>query len=147
MSAKSNILDKPQRWYRGAHIPMRLIRKFAREVADRFQPEKIILFGSYAYGTPHEDSDVDILVIMPVRNTTDMAAKIHLALMPPFPIDIIVRTPKEVRWRLAERESFLVEIMEKGKTLYEKDDSAVDQKSRGRLGHGPDPVARKKQAV
>ncbi|MBI3411558.1 MAG: nucleotidyltransferase domain-containing protein [Planctomycetes bacterium] len=56
---------------------MRLIRKFAREIALRFHPEKIILFGSYAYGQPHDDSDVDILIVMPARNTTDMAAKIH----------------------------------------------------------------------
>ena len=53
------------RWYRGADVPMRVIRRFAREVAERFQPDKIILFGSHAYGTPHADSDVDILVIMP----------------------------------------------------------------------------------
>src|SRR6266567_7966383 len=95
-------------WYRGVDIPMRVIRAFARRVAEYFDPEKIILFGSYAYGTPHEDSDVDILVVMPARNTTDMAAKIHLAIMPPFPIDIIVRTPEDMRWRIAERESFLV---------------------------------------
>lgn len=124
MAAKAKAADKPQRWYRGADIPMRVIRKFARDVAERFHPDKIVLFGSYAYGKPHADSDVDMLVILPARNTTDMAIKIHLALMPPFPIDIIVRTPKEMRWRLAERESFLVEILEKGKVLYEKDDSA-----------------------
>jgi hypothetical protein len=40
------------RWYRGADIPMRVIRRFARQVAERFHPDKIILFGSYAYGTP-----------------------------------------------------------------------------------------------
>ena len=58
----------PQQIYWGADIPMRVIRDYARRVAERFQPEKIILFGSYAYGTPHEDSDVDILVVMPCRN-------------------------------------------------------------------------------
>jgi predicted nucleotidyltransferase len=40
-----------------ADIPMR----FARQVAERFKPDKIILFGSYAYGTPNENSDIDIL--------------------------------------------------------------------------------------
>ena len=50
------------RWYRGADVPMRLIRRFARQVAELFDPDKIILFGSHAYGTPHADSDVDILV-------------------------------------------------------------------------------------
>jgi predicted nucleotidyltransferase len=44
---------------------MRVIRQYTREVAERFRPDKIILFGSYAYGTPHADSDVDLLVVMP----------------------------------------------------------------------------------
>src|SRR5690242_5422388 len=94
----------PRRWYRGKDIPMRLIRRFARDVAARFHPDKVILFGSYAYGTPHEDSDVDILVVMPARNQLSMAFKIHWAIQPPFPLDIIVRTPKEMKWRLEERE-------------------------------------------
>lgn len=147
MADKAKLAENSPRWYRGADIPMRLIRKFARDVAEHFQPDKIVLFGSYAYGTPHNDSDVDILVIMPARNTTDMAVKIHLALMPPFPIDIIVRTPAEMRWRMEERESFLVEIMEKGKVLYEKNDAGVDRKSRGRLANGTHPHARKRQVV
>jgi predicted nucleotidyltransferase len=91
---------EPERWYRGADIPMRVIRRFARQVAERFSPDKIILFGSYAYGTPHADSDVEILVAMPARNELDMAFKIHWTLQPPFPMDIIVRTPKEMAWRL-----------------------------------------------
>src|SRR5882724_1628928 len=97
----------PRRWYRGADIPLRVIRRFARQVAERFQPEKIILFGSYAYGTPHADSDVDILVVMPARNQLDQAVRISLAIDPPFPLDIIVRTPHNMSWRLAEGDSFL----------------------------------------
>ncbi|HEY7429062.1 MAG TPA: nucleotidyltransferase domain-containing protein [Gemmataceae bacterium] len=72
------------RWYRGADVPMRVIRRFAREVAERFRPDKIILFGSYAYGTPHADSDVDILVVMPARNQIDQAVCIDCAIAPPF---------------------------------------------------------------
>ena len=63
--------EPPSPFYRGADVPMSAIRRFVREVAERFQPEKIILFGSYAYGTLHADSDVDILVIMPTRNEID----------------------------------------------------------------------------
>src|SRR5258707_8114269 len=84
------------RWYRGADVPMRLIRRFARQVAARFQPDKIILFGSYAYGTPHEDSDVDILVIMPARNQIDQAVKIRWEIPAPFAMGLIVRTPKNL---------------------------------------------------
>src|SRR6516225_3611839 len=112
--------EAPSRWYRGAAIPMRVIRQFARQVAERFQPDKIILFGSHAYGTPHADSDVDILVVMPCRNQLDQAAKIHTTLLPPFPLDILVRTPHNMNWRLAEGDSFLREITLKGKVLYEK---------------------------
>src|SRR5881628_1046407 len=97
------------RYYRGADVPMRLIRRFARQVAERFHPDKIILFGSHAYGTPHADSDVDVLVIMRARNQLDQAARISLAIDPPFPLDIIVRTPHNMGWRLAEGDSFLRE--------------------------------------
>jgi len=122
----------PYLWYRGADIPMRLIRRFARDVAERFQPDKIILFGSYAYGTPHADSDVDILVVMAARNQIDQAVKIHLAFLPPFPLDLIVRTPKNMKWRLEEGESFLREVVTKGKVLYEKDCARMGAKGRRR---------------
>src|SRR6266705_5972912 len=120
MAAKRPTASKapPGRWYRGADVPMRVIRRFARQVAERFQPEKIILFGSYAYGTPHTDSDVDILVVMPARNQLDQAVRIELACDPPFPLDLIVRTPRNLKWRLAEGDFFLREIMSRGKLLY-----------------------------
>src|SRR5436190_17204662 len=92
-------LPEPRRYYRGAEIPMRVIRRFARQVAEKFQPDKIILFGSYAYGTPHEDSDVDILVIMPARNQRSKAGRIRWEVPATFPMDLIVRTPETLRWR------------------------------------------------
>jgi predicted nucleotidyltransferase len=120
------------RWYRGADIPMTLIRRFARQVAERFDPEKIILFGSYAHGTPHADSDVDILVVMPTRNELDQSVRICLAVDYNFPVDLLVRTPKNLAWRLAEGDSFLREVVTRGKVLYEKADGCVGPKSRGR---------------
>src|SRR5437588_6071931 len=113
-------LPEPERWYRGADIPMSVIRRFARQVAERFGPEKIILFGSHAYGEPHADSDVDILVIMPARNEIDQACRIDSVTEPPFPLDLIVRTPKNMAWRLKEGDWFLREIVAKGKVLYDK---------------------------
>ena len=89
------------RWYRGAAIPRRLISRFASEVAEQFHPEKIILFGSYAYGKPHADSDVDILVVMPAKNELDQAVKICLTVPYQFPLDLLVRTPENLAWRLA----------------------------------------------
>ncbi|MGH7139242.1 MAG: nucleotidyltransferase domain-containing protein [Pirellulales bacterium] len=128
--------DEPTRWYRGADIPMRVIRSYARRVAERFQPEKIILFGSYAYGKPRADSDVDLLVIMPARNELDQAFKIRCEVPTQFPMDLIVLKPQNLKWRLDERESFVTEIVTKGKLLYEKNDSRVDTQSRGRLSSG-----------
>lgn len=133
MAAKAKTIEKPQRWYRGANIPLRVIRKFAREVAEHFHPEKIVLFGSYAYGTPHEDSDVDILVVMPCRNQGDMAFKIRCTIDPPFAAHVVVRTPYAMEWRLREGDSFLREVVAKGRVMYEAPDSRLGQKSRSRL--------------
>lgn len=123
MRVKTHIEPKPTtRWYHGADVPKSVIRRFAREVAEQFQPDKIILFGSHAYGKPHADSDVDILVIMPCRNQLDQAFKIRLAVTAPFSMDLIIRTPKNIGWRLKEGECFHTEIVTKGKVLYEKGD-------------------------
>src|SRR3954454_393339 len=122
-----------RRYYQGADIPMRVIRRYARQIAEKFRPEKIILFGSRAWGTPHEDSDVDLMVIMPARNELDQALKIRLAFDTPFPLDLLVRKPSELKWRLEEGESFSTEIVSKGKVLYEAVDSGVGRKSRSRL--------------
>src|SRR5712692_10560763 len=122
MSKKSpKALDeKIPRWFRGADVPMSAIRRFAREVAEKFQPEKIILFGSHAYGQPHADSDVDILVVMPAYDEINQAVRIRQKSDHPFPLDLIVRTPKNLRWRLEEGDWFLREIVSKGEVLYEK---------------------------
>jgi predicted nucleotidyltransferase len=117
-----------KRRYRGANIPMRVIRRYGRAIGEHFQPDKVILFGSYAYGTPHEDSDVDILVIMATRNKHGQRVKIRMALTAPFPMDLLVRTPKEMKWRLEEGDLFHTEIVSKGKVLYEKADPRMGEK-------------------
>jgi uncharacterized protein len=108
---------------------MRVIRKYARAVAEYYHPDKIILFGSYAYGTPHEDSDVDLLVIVDKGNQIDHAYRIRLAVPAPFPMDLIVRTRRNMKWRLAESESFTTEIVTKGKVLYEARHNRMGAKS------------------
>src|SRR5262245_34279405 len=75
MRSRRRASDPAVRYIHGADVPLSAIRRFARQVAERFHPDKIILFGSHAYGTPHADSDVDILVIMPARNQLDQAFK------------------------------------------------------------------------
>ncbi len=124
----------PKRTYWGEGIPMRVIHRYACAIAEEFHPDKIILFGSFANGTPHEDSDVDLLVIMPTHNQHDQAVRILWRLAAPFPIDLIVRTPKEMKWRLAEDESFTTAIVSQGKVLYEKGNARLGQESRAGLG-------------
>jgi predicted nucleotidyltransferase len=136
----------PRRMYWGADVPMSAIRRFVRKVAERFKPDKIILFGSHAYGTPNADSDVDILVVMPARNQHDQAVKIRWEIPAPFPMDLLVRTPRNVKWRLEEGESFLTEIFSKGKVLYEKDDQGVGAQGRKR-SRARDPGKSKQDAT
>ena len=104
-------------------IDRRQIRKFSEAVAREFRPEKIILFGSYGYGQPTADSDVDLLVIMPFdRRKGRKSLEIRRAIPSGFPLDLIVRTPEFIAQRLAWGDCFTQEILSKGKVLYEAAD-------------------------
>jgi len=129
--------------YASPNIPLAAIRRFARRIAERFQPDKIILFGSYAYGKPHEESDVDLLVIMRTRNAIDQSIRISLAFEQLFSLDLIVRTPWQIERGLKDDNWFLREIIEKGKVLYEARDRQVGLKGRTGLGSGPQARGRK----
>src|ERR1041384_3009736 len=122
--------------YASPNIPLAAIRRFARRIAERFHPDKIILFGSYAYGKPHEESDVDLLVIMRTRNAIDQSIRIKTAFKRMFSLDLIVRTPWQVERGLKDNNWFLREIMEKGKVLYEARDCQMGSKSRTGLASG-----------
>lgn len=101
-------------------VTRRQIRQYAQEIARLFRPRRIILFGSYAYGKPTRDSDVDLLVIMPHKgNGADQATRIRLKLRAPFPMDLLVRTPQKIRQRVAWGDCFIQEVLEKGQVLYE----------------------------
>jgi len=115
--------------YPSPHIPLSAIRRFARQIAERFHPEKIILFGSYAYGKPHEESDVDLLVIMPAYNEISQAIRIRRECQRPFALDLIVKTPKRLERELQDENWFLREVMSKGKVLYEAANAAVGSQS------------------
>jgi predicted nucleotidyltransferase len=93
-----------------------------QRIVTTLKPEQVILFGSYAYGQPTPDSDVDLLVIM---NTSVPDKERYLAvcrlLRPrPFPVDILVRTPQEIAKALAKGDFFIREITSRGKVLYER---------------------------
>jgi predicted nucleotidyltransferase len=96
------------------------IQAFSEAVAREFQPEKIVLFGSYAYGRPTEESDVDLLVIMPFdRKRGRKSLGIRRRVPASFPLDLIVRTPEFIAQRLAWGDCFTHEILSKGRVLYE----------------------------
>jgi len=103
-------------------IPMRAIRSVVEKIVEKFHPERVILFGSYAYGRPGPESDVDLLVIMKTHlRSRQQRLEISRALSPrPFPLDILVRTPEELEERLAQGDIFLHEVVTRGKVIYER---------------------------
>jgi predicted nucleotidyltransferase len=103
------------------------IKLVSDRIATTFHPEQIILFGSYAYGTPTPDSDVDLLVVMPFANHEAQQALVIRRQIPiPFPVDVVVRSPEQLRERLMLNDWFLREIVEKGRVLYAAADTRVD---------------------
>jgi predicted nucleotidyltransferase len=94
------------------------IQKIVRVLA----PQKIVLFGSYAYGKPNPHSDVDLLVIMETDQPhKDRSWAVSRLLLPrPFPVDILVKTPEEVKDALESGDFFLKEILTRGVVLYER---------------------------
>lgn len=102
---------------------MRTIRALAKKIAIDFKPEKIILFGSYAYGKPHEWSDVDLMVLMRSdKREHKQAVEIALALNYWRGLDLIVRSPEEFDRRVKLGDFFLRDIATRGKVLYERVD-------------------------
>lgn len=101
-------------------ITQQQIDDIAVRIATTYKPEKIILFGSYAYGNPSDESDLDLLVVLPfegrpVYKSVEMLEMLH----PTVPLDLIVRTPEQLATRLALHDFFLQEIIQKGKVIYE----------------------------
>jgi len=130
--APPQILERAKCRDKSGLIRKSAIKELARQIAERFRPEKIVLFGSYATGRADPGSDVDILVVMPAYDVINQAIRISTAIDHPFPMDLIVRTPKNLAWRLEEGDWFLREIMEQGLVLYEKADPPVASQSRRR---------------
>jgi uncharacterized protein len=101
-------------------VTMEAIHDVCRRIGEEFRPERIVLFGSYARGNPTADSDVDLLVIMPLEGRpVDTSVAIRLRIRPPFPLDLLVRSPAAIRERLALGDSFLQRVLDEGDVLYE----------------------------
>lgn len=96
------------------------LHRVLKQIVEGFHPQKVILFGSYAYGTPTEDSDIDLLIIMEVEgNPLRTAANIAAAIDHPFSLDILVFGPQQLRYALENEYTFVTEIVTRGQVLYE----------------------------
>jgi uncharacterized protein len=97
------------------------IREFVDRVARDFLPERVILFGSHASGTPRPESDVDILVILPFDGKPFWKSlEIINRENPSFPIDLLVRSPDDTRRRYAQGDPLIREALDQGIVLYER---------------------------
>jgi len=97
------------------------IKDFVNDVINRFNPERVILFGSHASGNATLDSDVDILVVMDFKSRPHQQAfEIRRTIKRSFPLDLLVRRPADIDRRLRLGDFFIKEIMQEGKVLYEK---------------------------
>jgi predicted nucleotidyltransferase len=103
-------------------VTRRQIRAVVDRIVEAAHPEKIILFGSYAYGKPTIDSDVDFLVVMESdERPAKRAIRIERNLLDvPFPMDILVRTPSEIAERLRLEDYFVREVIRLGQVVYER---------------------------
>lgn len=106
-----------------SQFTLQQIEDFGRRIGEEFRPSQVVLFGSYATGAVTADLDVDVLVVMPFEGRpVDKSVEIRLKTNPPFPVDLLVRTPEVMRERIKMGDSFLGNILRDGKVLYEAHD-------------------------
>ena len=97
------------------------IRKLCDHIVREFQPERIILFGSYAYGNPTPDSDVDLVVVLPFEGKNLLKSlEILNRTNPRFPIDLLARRPDDTERRYREGDPLIREALDHGQVLYER---------------------------
>jgi uncharacterized protein len=119
----------------GDHELKRRIQEVCRQIVQVAQPHKIILFGSYAYGQPTADSDIDLLVVLPFKgHPAYQATQLRMQLESPLRLDLLVRTPEFIAERLALGDFFMQEVMQQGKVVYEAPHPRMGRQSRKRLG-------------
>jgi predicted nucleotidyltransferase len=105
-------------------IPRSAIEDVVSQIIEKFHPRQIILFGSYASGTPQPESDVDLLVILDTHlREAEKAYQICRDLDYAFGLDLLVITPERLKQRLAWGDTFLHEITQGGEVLYESSDA------------------------
>lgn len=97
------------------------ITELSERIVREFHPEKIILFGSYAYGQPESDSDVDLLVVLPFEGTGfRKSLEILNRVAPDFSVDLLARRPEDMVRRYLEGDPLIREAVDHGKVVYER---------------------------
>lgn len=98
------------------------VKDLITKIEEGYKPEKIILFGSCAYGTPNRDSDIDLLIIKKTKKRPiDRRIKVRRLVSDPhrrIPFEPLVLTPHEIENRIKIGDQFIKQIMEKGEVLY-----------------------------
>jgi len=103
-------------WNGTRRVDPEQIEAYCRVLAREFQPEKIILFGSYATGSATPDSDVDLIIVLPFSgNSTNQVIEIRGRAEAPFPMDLLVWKPS----RMLRGDSFTQTVLNEGKVMYE----------------------------
>lgn len=102
-----------------------IIKEIIKVLVQKYNPEKIILFGSYAYGIFSKDSDIDLLIIKDTenKNRIDRFIEVKRIIYNPkfkIPISPIILTEDELQQRLSIGDDFIKEINTKGEVLYER---------------------------
>ena len=121
-TVKPLVVKAPKLYWpvRSEHISL-----VCQTIAEKFRPDKIVLFGSQAYGQPHDESDIDLLVIMPFDGSPFHQAGIILNYLVGkvgvLPLDLLARTKEQVQERLDINDRFMREIIGRGRVLYEAD--------------------------
>ena len=99
-----------------------IIQRIVNRLRRDYHPTQVILFGSYAYGHPTRDSDIDLLIVKETKQSFLQrmfeVRRLVSPILKSYPFDPIVVTPKELQKRLARGDQFLQQIVTKGKTVY-----------------------------
>ena len=102
-----------------------VIKQLVEIIRDKYKPEMIILYGSYAWGNPTRHSDIDLFIVKNTRRTwVDRFVKVKEIIFDPkrgIPVSPCVYTPQEVRERMQMGDQFVKEIFSRGITLFERD--------------------------
>jgi predicted nucleotidyltransferase len=108
-------------------ITRETITAVAKKIAHSFNPEKIILFGSYAWGKPEIDSDLDLFIVMESKDRPiKRAVSVKRVLKDLYvPMDILVRTPDELQHRIDIGDPFIKKILRDGQVIYARNRARV----------------------